>query len=94
MPFEIGVRAARSVAAYAGGIPAAQLALRGILDQPRVSAVIPGARNVSQVKGNAAAAALEPLSAGALDALPAIYDGGSASMCLTAGDAHAWQMDE
>ena len=75
VPFEIGVRAARSVAARAGGIATAQLALRWILDQPGVSTVIPGARNASQVEGNAAAAELEPLSADVLDALRAIYDG-------------------
>jgi len=75
VPFEIGVRAARSVAAYAEGIPTAQLALRWILDQPGVSTVIPGARNASQVNGNAAAAKLKPLSADVLDALRTIYDG-------------------
>ena len=75
VPFEIGVRAARSVAAYGVGVPTAQLALRWILDQPGVSTVIPGARNASQVKGNAAAAELEPLAADVLDALRAIYDG-------------------
>jgi aryl-alcohol dehydrogenase-like predicted oxidoreductase len=75
VPFEIGVRAARSVAAHAVGIPTARLALRWILDQPGVSTVIPGARNASQVKGNAAAAELEPLSVDVLDALRAIYDG-------------------
>ncbi len=75
VPFEIGVRAARSVAAHAVGIPTARLALRWILDQPGVSTVIPGARYASQVKGNAAAAELEPLSVDVLDALRAIYDG-------------------
>jgi len=74
VPFEIGVRAARSVAARAKGITAAQLALRWILDQPGVSTVIPGARNASQVKGNAAAANLEPLSVDVLDSLSDIYD--------------------
>ena len=74
VPFEIGVRAARSMAAHAKGAPTAQLALRWILDQPGVSTVIPGARNASQVKGNAAAADLEPLSADVLNALHDIYD--------------------
>jgi len=75
VPFEIGVRAARSVSERAKGVSTAQLALRWILDQPGVSTVIPGARNASQVKGNAAAADLEPLSADVLDALRDIYDG-------------------
>jgi len=74
VPFEIGVRAARSVAAQAQGTPTSQLALRWILDQPGVSTIIPGARNASQVSGNAAAAELEPLSADVLDALRDIYD--------------------
>jgi aryl-alcohol dehydrogenase-like predicted oxidoreductase len=70
-----GSVAVESEAAYAVGIPTAQLALRWILDQPGVSTVIPGARNAAQVKGNAAAAELEPLSANVLDTLRAIYDG-------------------
>jgi len=74
VPFETGVRAARSMAAHAKGAPTAQLALRWILDQPGVSTVIPGARNAPQVRGNAAAAELEPLSADVLDALRDIYD--------------------
>src|SRR5664279_6554398 len=74
VPFEIGVRAARSVSERAKRVSTAQLALRWILDQPGVSAVIPGARNASQVKGNAAAADLESLSADVLDALRDIYD--------------------
>jgi aryl-alcohol dehydrogenase-like predicted oxidoreductase len=74
VPFEVGVRAARSVAAHTKGATTAQLALRWILDQPGVSTVIPGARNASQVKSNAAAAEIEPLSGEVLDALRAIYD--------------------
>jgi aryl-alcohol dehydrogenase-like predicted oxidoreductase len=74
VPFEIGVGAARRVAALAPGLRTAQLALRWILDQPGVSTVIPGARNASQVSGNAAAADLDPLSGELLDALRDIYD--------------------
>ena len=74
VPFEIGVRAARSVAAHTQGSTTAQLALRWILDQPGVSTVIPGARNAAQVKGNAVAADLEPLPVDVLDALGDIYD--------------------
>ena len=74
VPFEIGVRAARRVAAQAEGLSTAQLALRWILDQPGVSTVIPGARNASQVRGNAAAADVAPLSGEVLQALRDIYD--------------------
>jgi len=74
VPFEVGVRAARSVAAHTKGATTAQLALRWILDQPGVSTVIPGARNAAQVRGNTAAAELEPLPVDVLDALRDIYD--------------------
>jgi aryl-alcohol dehydrogenase-like predicted oxidoreductase len=74
VPFEIGVGAARRVAALAKGVSTAQLALRWILDQPGVSTVIPGARNAAQVSGNVGAAVLEPLPDGVLEALRDIYD--------------------
>jgi len=74
VPFEVGVRAARSVAVHAKGATTAQLALKWILDQPGISTVIPGARNAAQVEGNAAAADLEPLPIDVLDALRDIYD--------------------
>ena len=75
VPFEVGVRAARSVAAQANDSTTAQLALRWILEQPGVSTIIPGARNPSQVEGNAAAAAkVEPLPADVRDSLRDIYD--------------------
>ena len=41
LPFEVGVRAARSVSEFAKRVSTAQLALRWILDQPGVSTVIP-----------------------------------------------------
>jgi len=74
VPFEIGVRAARGVAAQAHGVATAQLALRWILDQPGISTVIPGARNAAQVKVNVGAAELQPLSGDVLEALRSIYD--------------------
>jgi aryl-alcohol dehydrogenase-like predicted oxidoreductase len=74
VPFEVGVRAARRVTGLAAPIPAAQVALRWILDQPGVSTVIPGARNASQVRGNVAAAELDPLTDEQLDGLRAVYD--------------------
>jgi aryl-alcohol dehydrogenase-like predicted oxidoreductase len=74
VPFEVGVRAARRVSQIAAPLPAAQVALRWILDQPGVSTVIPGARNEGQVRGNVAAASLDPLPADVLDGLRAVYD--------------------
>src|SRR6476659_3380518 len=74
VPFEVGVRAARRVTALAQPHPAAQVALRWILDQAGVSTVIPGARNAAQVHGNVAAAALDPLDDEVLDGLRDIYD--------------------
>jgi aryl-alcohol dehydrogenase-like predicted oxidoreductase len=75
VPFEIGVAAAREVAAIAGpDVPTAAFALRWVIDQPGVTAVIPGARNVEQVRGNVAAADLPPLTAGQLADLERLYD--------------------
>ncbi|MGO4604363.1 aldo/keto reductase [Terrabacter sp. 2YAF2] len=74
VPFEVGVRAARRVTALALPHPAAQVALRWILDQAGVSTVIPGARNAAQVHGNVAAATLDPLGDEVLDGLRDIYD--------------------
>src|ERR671920_2400482 len=62
VPFEVGVAAAREVAAIAGDAPTAAFALRWVIDQPGVTTVIPGARTVEQVRGNVAAAALPPLT--------------------------------
>lgn len=76
VPFEVGVRAARDVAALTPeGATTAQLALRWVIDQPGVSTVIPGARNAAQARANAAAADLAPLDEHTLDALRDIYDG-------------------
>ena len=76
VPFEVGVGAARDVAALTpAGATTAQLALRWIIDQPGVSTVIPGARNAAQARANAAAADLTPLDEHTLDALRDIYDG-------------------
>ena len=74
VPFEVGVRAARRVAELAAPLPAAQVALRWVIDQPGVTTVIPGARNEAQVQANAAAAALDPLPDDVLDALREVYD--------------------
>ncbi len=74
VPFEVGVAAAREVAAIAGDTPTGAFALRWAIDQPGVTAVIPGARNVEQVRGNVAAAALPPLTDSQLSDLERLYD--------------------
>ncbi|WP_343917363.1 aldo/keto reductase [Agrococcus citreus] len=75
VPFETGLEAVRRLAPLVPeGATMAQFALRWIIDQPGVSTVIPGARNVEQTRGNAAAAALAPLSSDALAGVEAIYD--------------------
>jgi aryl-alcohol dehydrogenase-like predicted oxidoreductase len=73
--FDTGVDAAREFSALApSGATAAQTALRWIIDQPAVTSVIPGARNIEQARGNAAAAALPPLDAATLAAIAELYD--------------------
>ena len=75
VPYDVGVVAAQRVAALTpAGATTAQLALRWIIDQPGISVVIPGARNATQARGNAAAAAVAPLDDATLDALRVIYD--------------------
>jgi len=75
VPYDVGVAAAREVAAHAlPGSTTAQTALRWVLDQPGVTAVIPGARSPEQARANAAAAALPPLGADRLAALREVYD--------------------
>jgi aryl-alcohol dehydrogenase-like predicted oxidoreductase len=74
VPFEVGVRAAREVAEIAGEAPTAAFALRWAIDQPGVTAVIPGARNVAQVRDNVGAAGLPPLTRAQLDDLERVYD--------------------
>ncbi|MFC4852347.1 aldo/keto reductase [Actinophytocola glycyrrhizae] len=76
VPYEVGVRAARSLAAVAEdlGTSTAALALRWVIDQPGVGVVIPGARNAEQAKANAAAQMVPPLSEDTLCAVEQIYD--------------------
>jgi aryl-alcohol dehydrogenase-like predicted oxidoreductase len=75
VPFDVGVAAAREVAEIAGpGIPTAAFSLRWVIDQPGVTTVIPGARNVTQVRGNVAAATLAPLTGSQLSDLERLYD--------------------
>jgi aryl-alcohol dehydrogenase-like predicted oxidoreductase len=75
VPFDVGVAAAREVAEIAGdSVPTAAFALRWVIDQPGVTSVIPGARNVTQVRGNVAAATLAPLTESQLSDLERVYD--------------------
>ncbi len=73
--FTTGVAAARTFSGLAHeGITPAQLALRWIIDQPQVTAVIPGARTVEQARGNASAGELAPLDDSSRDAVRDLYD--------------------
>jgi aryl-alcohol dehydrogenase-like predicted oxidoreductase len=75
VPYEVGVRAARDLAALVpGGTNTAAFALRWIVDQEGVSVVIPGARNPGQARANAAAADLPPLTPAQLNEVRRIYD--------------------
>ncbi len=75
VPYEVGVNAARELRAFADpGVTLAQFALRWVIDQPGVSTVIPGARNPEQARGNAEAAALEPLREEQLAGVTDVYD--------------------
>jgi aryl-alcohol dehydrogenase-like predicted oxidoreductase len=73
--FEVGLEAVRRLRPLVpAGATMAQFALRWVIDQPGVTAVIPGARNPEQARGNAAAAGLAPLPAETLQAVQAVYD--------------------
>ena len=76
VPFDVGVDAARRVAELARdlGVPTSALALRWLLDQPGVTAAIPGARSPEQARANAAAAELPPLERPTLAALEELYE--------------------
>ncbi len=75
VPYEVGVRAARELRQFVDpGASLAQFALRWVIDQPGVSTVIPGARNVDQVRANAAAAQRAPLSGAQLTGVREVYD--------------------
>ena len=67
-----------AAAAFAGLLPGgttpAQAALRWVIQQPGVTTVIPGARNVGQARGNAAAARVPALSPEVLAAITDLYD--------------------
>ncbi len=77
--FATGVEAAqeftRLVSESDLDITPAQAALAWVWQQPGVSTVIPGARNVTQARANAAAGDVEPLPPTLLDAISDLYDG-------------------
>ncbi|HJQ00815.1 MAG TPA: aldo/keto reductase [Jatrophihabitans sp.] len=73
--FDTGVEAAAEFSGLVDEVgPPAAVALRWVIDQPGVSTVIPGARNVAQARANARAAALPPLPAGMLARITDLYD--------------------
>ncbi len=78
VPYDQGVAAGREVARIAAGLEghpsAAQLSLRWVVDQPGITAVIPGASKPEQARANAAAAGLAPLTPEVLAELEAVYD--------------------
>jgi len=74
VPYEVGVAAAREFVELCGDRTPAQVALRWIIQQDGVTAVIPGASSVRQAEGNAAAADLAPLTDTELADLERLYD--------------------
>jgi len=73
--FDTGVEAAREFAALAPpGVSPAQLALRWIVDQPGVTAVIPGARTAQQARDNASVDEVDPLDAVVRTRITELYD--------------------
>jgi len=73
--FDTGVEAAAEFAGLLpSGVTPAAAALRWVIDQPGVSSVIPGARNVEQARANAAAGELAPLGAELRAAIGELYD--------------------
>ena len=75
VPYDVGLAAVRELAGLVPeGVTMAQFALRWIIDQPGVTAVIPGARSGEQVRSNAAAAGVAPLSDERLAGVRDVYD--------------------
>ncbi|GAB1820128.1 aldo/keto reductase [Herbidospora sp. RD11066] len=73
--YETGLEAVRRLnPLIPDGATMAQFALRWIIDQPGVSAIIPGASNPGQARSNSAAADLAPLRSETLAAINEIYD--------------------
>src|SRR5919199_526894 len=75
VPFEVGVAAVRELRKFVPeGMTMAQFALRWIIDQPGVTAVIPGAKSSTQARNNAVAAAVPALTREQIDGVREVYD--------------------
>ncbi len=75
VPYEVGLAAVRELKDLADpGTTLAQFALRWVIDQPGVSTVIPGARNIEQARANAAAADVPRLRDDQLEGVRDVYD--------------------
>ncbi len=76
VPYEVGVAAARRLAATAvpDGWTLPEVALRWLIDTPGVTAVIPGARNPDQATRNAAVGSRDPLGPEVAATVQAVYD--------------------
>src|SRR4051794_2948256 len=74
VPYEVGVAAARDFVEICGDRKPSAVALRWVIQQPGVTAVIPGASNVGQARSNAEAADLPPLTDSELADLERLYD--------------------
>ncbi|HEY4225676.1 MAG TPA: aldo/keto reductase [Pseudolysinimonas sp.] len=74
--FDEGVEAAKEFTALAdsAGLPPAEAALAWVAQLPGVSTVIPGARNVTQAEGNAAAGSAPPLGDAFTASVGELYD--------------------
>jgi aryl-alcohol dehydrogenase-like predicted oxidoreductase len=73
LPFDVGVRLANRLKTICHEGSLAERSLRWILDHPAVSTIIPGASNPDQVRGNASASDLKPLSPEMHQRLAAFY---------------------
>ena len=77
--YEAGVRAAQAFTELVDevgptGLSPAEVALAWVWQQPGVTTVIPGARNVTQARANAAAGDADPLPEGLLAGVTRLYD--------------------
>ena len=74
LPFEMGVELADALKPHVPeGMTLPQMAIRWILDYPEVTVVIPGARDTTQAKANAALSDLPALPASLHEQLRAFY---------------------